>query len=130
MAFSASDLHIFAAAGLLALVHLFGGQLRFLQAQPRSIWLSLGGGISVAYVFIHLLPKLQQHQQTLRQAFSSALASLHHHAYLIALLGLTVFYGLNAWRYGTGASARMPGKKPPVRPCSGSAWAASPFTTA
>jgi hypothetical protein len=94
MAFSASDLHIFAAAGLLALVHLFGGQLRFLQAQPRSIWLSLGGGISVAYVFIHLLPELQQHQQTLRQAFSSALASLHHHAYLIALLGLTVFYGL------------------------------------
>ena len=42
MACTASSLHILAAPGLLALVHLFGGQLRFLQTRPRSIWLSLG----------------------------------------------------------------------------------------
>jgi len=94
MAATASSLHLLVAAGLLALVHLFGGQLRFLQVQPRSTWLSLGGGISVAYVFLHLLPELQQHQRTLAQAASPALTSLRHHAYLIALLGLAVFYGL------------------------------------
>ncbi|MEO5659671.1 MAG: hypothetical protein ABIQ90_07735 [Polaromonas sp.] len=69
MAYTASSLHILASAGLLALVHLFGDQLRFLHAQPRSICLSL------AYVFLYLLPELQQHQQTLRYAVSPALTS-------------------------------------------------------
>lgn len=45
---------LFAALGL-ALVHLYGGKLRFLEGTPRSIWLSIAGGVSVAYVFVHLL---------------------------------------------------------------------------
>jgi hypothetical protein len=39
-------------------VHAIGGRLRFLDVIPRSTWLSLAGGISVAYVFVHLLPEL------------------------------------------------------------------------
>ncbi|MBD2307774.1 hypothetical protein H6G17_20095 [Chroococcidiopsis sp. FACHB-1243] len=38
----------------LALVPLFSSRLRFLQAKPRSIWLSIGSGVSVAYVFVHI----------------------------------------------------------------------------
>ena len=41
------------AAGL-APVHLFSGRLCFLDVTPRSIWLSIAGGISVTYVFVHL----------------------------------------------------------------------------
>jgi len=85
------------AAGLLALVHLGASGLRFLQAEPRSFWLSLGGGSSVAYVFLHLLPDMQQHQQALEQAADSWvgwLGWLDRHVYLLALLGLTLFYGL------------------------------------
>jgi len=129
MATTASSLHLLAAAGLLALVHLFGGQLLFLQVQPRSIWLSLGGGISVAYVFLHLLPELQQHQQTLAQAVGSAPASLRHHAYLVALLGLAVFYGLERLALRDQHRSRWLGKRPPARACSGSAYAVSPSTT-
>ena len=42
------------AAIALALVHLFAGKLRFLHVIPRSRWLSMAGGASVAYVFLHL----------------------------------------------------------------------------
>lgn len=42
----------------LAFVHLFSGKLRFLDITLRSIWLSMGSGVSVAYVFVHILPEL------------------------------------------------------------------------
>ncbi|MDV2992513.1 MAG: hypothetical protein N4J56_002167 [Chroococcidiopsis sp. SAG 2025] len=49
-------------AVILALVHLFSGKLRFLEVTVRSIWLSASSGVSVAYVFVHILPELSQAQ--------------------------------------------------------------------
>lgn len=40
------------------LVYVFGGRLAFLSNTPRSVWLSGAGGVSVAYVFMNLLPEL------------------------------------------------------------------------
>ena len=40
----------------LALTHLFGGKLHLAKV-PRNRWLSGAGGVSVAYVFVHILPK-------------------------------------------------------------------------
>jgi zinc transporter ZupT len=80
---------------VLGAVHVFGGRLRFLHDVPRSAWLSAAGGVSVAYVFIHLLPELHESQrafdETLRNGFTG---SLERHSYLIALFGLGLFYGL------------------------------------
>lgn len=80
------------AVVLLALVHLFGYRIRFIQGIPRSKWLSLAGGASIAYVFIHLLPELGEHQETLREVVEPGL--WHEPIYLIALAGLTIFYGV------------------------------------
>ena len=77
----------------LAAVHLFGGRLRFIDAIPRSVWLSGAGGASVAYVFVHLLPDLAANQETLAEAVPG-LGFLEAHVWLVALLGLSVFYGL------------------------------------
>lgn len=79
-----------AAALFLALIHLFAEKLKFSYI-PRSKWLSFAGGISVAYIFVHVLPELAEGQEMLKD---KALAFLEHHAYLIALLGLLLFYGL------------------------------------
>lgn len=84
------SMDVLAAALALALVHLFGPRLAFLDAVPRSRWLSAAGGISTAYVFVHLLPELAHHQV---QAFEKAGAEI----FLIALAGLTTFYGLERW---------------------------------
>lgn len=78
----------------LAIVHLLAGRLRFLEGIPRSRWLTLAGGISVAYVFIHVFPELEQAQQAISSAGGASFAFLEQHAYLIALGGLTLFYGL------------------------------------
>ncbi len=96
------------------LVHVFGGKLRFLSVRPRSLWLSAAGGVSVAYVFIHLLPELAEHQKTLEEASGGLLSGLESHAYLIALLGLTLFYGVE--RFARSVGDRQPGKSPEVAP--------------
>jgi hypothetical protein len=76
----------------LAAVHLFAENLH-LRAVPRSYWLSGAGGVSVAYVFVHVLPESQAHQSTFEGA-TTAVEILEHHVYLLALVGFTVFYGL------------------------------------
>ena len=77
----------------LVLVHLFAGKLRFLDGIPRSKWLSMAGGISVAYVFMHVFPELADAQQRIGGEWQFV-PWIEHHAYLVALCGLTVFYGL------------------------------------
>ncbi|MBC5775304.1 hypothetical protein H8S95_14590 [Pontibacter sp. KCTC 32443] len=77
----------------LAFVHLFGSRLRFLAGVPRSIWLSAAGGVSVAYVFLHLFPELSKGQEHVEN-LSWAEEFLNHHVYLMSLFGLAVFYGL------------------------------------
>jgi len=84
-------------------IHVSGYRLRWLAHTPRSIWrLSLAGGSSVAYVFLHLLPELARGQQALEGATRGELASsLEQHIYLLALAGLTLFYGLERLASGS-----------------------------
>ncbi len=82
------------ALAILVAAHLSSGWLRMLDGIPRSVWLSLAGGASVAYVFVHILPELAQGQEAMRQASPSGMLWLEHHVYLIAMLGLAAFYGL------------------------------------
>ena len=65
-------------------IHIFAPSLRFLQGVPRSVWLSASGGVSVAYVFVHLLPKLGAGQAPISAAVGEPWQFLEHHAYLIA----------------------------------------------
>ncbi|MGH1570955.1 hypothetical protein ACRAWG_10070 [Methylobacterium sp. P31] len=81
------------AVALLALVHVLTPSMRFLEGTPRSAWLSVAGGVSVAYVFVHLLPELAAGQEVIGRATAVSLAE--RHVYLIALAGLLVFYGLD-----------------------------------
>lgn len=73
----------------LAAIHLLAPSLRFLGGAPRSRWLSAAGGISVAYVFVHLLPDLAE-----TQAAAGELSFLEDHVYLLALCGFALFYGV------------------------------------
>lgn len=83
------------AAAVMTAVHLAAGRLRFLDVIPRSRWLSVAGGVSVAYVFVRLLPELGAGQEVIRASIvGGVLASIGNHIYLIALAGLVAFYGL------------------------------------
>lgn len=82
------------AAAVLALAHVITPSLRFLEGTPRSVWLSIAGGVSVAYVFIHFLPELATGQDKVARA-AGGIALAERHVYFIALGGLLVFYGLD-----------------------------------
>lgn len=82
------------AAGLV-LIHLFSKNMKFLKTVPRSRFLSIAGGISVAYVFLHLLPELGIYQEELGgEVENNTWIFLENHIYLLAMLGLAIFYGL------------------------------------
>lgn len=83
------------AAICLVVLHLTAGKMRFLEGIPRSRWLSVAGGVSVAYIFIHVLPELSSGQEVVSRATGERLPFLEHHIYLVALLGLLAFYGLD-----------------------------------
>lgn len=88
----------FLVAILFAAIHIFVRRIKALQMTPRSVWLSFAGGASVAYVFIHLLPELASHQSAFEDGIevqAGLLAELETHVYLIALGGLSIFYGLD-----------------------------------
>jgi hypothetical protein len=82
------------AVVVLAALHMAAGGMRFLAGTPRSRVLSAAGGISVAYVFVHLLPEIARGSETIEEAAEGTAPFLEEHAFLIALLGLAVFYGL------------------------------------
>lgn len=88
-----TPLSLFAACAM-ATLHLFADKLRFLDSTPRSRWLSAAGGMSVAYVFLHLLPELARGQAVIEDAAQGRFGFLENHAYLTAFAGLIVFYGL------------------------------------
>jgi hypothetical protein len=54
----------------------------------------VAGGISVAYIFIHVLPELAIRQEEVEASDWFGLRQLEHHLYLVALMGLVVFYGI------------------------------------
>lgn len=82
---------------LFAAIHLAGRRLDFLGGVPRSVWLSAAGGVSVAYVFVHVLPELAAHQREVlaRLEGGGIGALIETHVYVLALLGLMLFYGLD-----------------------------------
>ena len=84
------------AAGLLSLVHIFVGKLRILDQNP-GVWKSAAAGVGIAYAFLVLLPKLARAQVALERASDSNLYGfLEHHSYLVALVGLIIYYGMDA----------------------------------
>ncbi|MBA2452361.1 MAG: hypothetical protein H0V47_04275 [Chloroflexia bacterium] len=95
------ELSPFLAVICLALVHVLGARLTFLEAIPRSYWLSIAGGTAVAYVFVHILPDLSHSQAAVEDSGIVELDFLERHVYFVALFGLAMFYGLEHWVQST-----------------------------
>lgn len=81
-------------AATLAAVHVFSQQLRILDGVPRSRFLSIAGGMALAFVVVQLLPTLAGGQRTLAGAAAGTpLGLLQDHIYLLVLASMVVFYG-------------------------------------
>ena len=81
-------------AAALASMHLLATRLRFLESGPHSRWLSFAGGVSVGYVFLHILPELSAHQGIFAKGLGLSDKAAEVWVYGVTLMGLVVFYGL------------------------------------
>ncbi|MBO9651694.1 MAG: hypothetical protein J7605_24575 [Variovorax sp.] len=94
MNFSAGS---FCAALVFALAYGAGGWLSASEAVERfwmrRRWISAAAGISVAYVFIDVLPELEFQRHALVQAANIEFLA-EQRIYMLALLSFVVFYGL------------------------------------
>ncbi len=98
---------------LLAALHLAAPHIRRLPLVPEGSTASFAGGTAVAYVFLHLLPEVAAGNEAVGEALSDVLRPtplLELGLFAVALVGLTVFYGLErlVQRSGSGTPAVPP----------------------
>lgn len=79
----------------LALVHGFASRLPIFAIIPRFRWTSFAGGVSLSYVFLEIFPELSHAQTELQHSEILLVQYLENHVYILALIGLIVFYGLD-----------------------------------
>lgn len=77
--------------GIVA-AHLYGQKLYAVGWIKRGRLLSAASGVSLAFVFLYLLPELSAWQLYLENR--GVLGFLQHHLYVAALVGLVLFYGV------------------------------------
>lgn len=82
----------FLSITIFACVHLFASYASRYDSAAHGRFLSAGGGIAIAYVFIDLLPKLCQADLVVRQAFSGFSLYFERHVYIMAMLGFLLFF--------------------------------------
>jgi hypothetical protein len=91
------------AALLFAIVFLVGYKLRPNSHHRR--WISIAAGVSVATIFVDLLPEISENQATFLQHKDETFALFPEQAvYLAALLGFVLFYGLEFMVAKSGSS--------------------------
>jgi hypothetical protein len=73
-------------AVLLAAVHLLAPRIHKALSGHEHVIGSLGGGMAIAYVFLHLIPELEEGGHELGRMI-----------YAVALGGFIVYYGLDVW---------------------------------
>jgi len=85
------------AAVVLALVYVGGarfGEDGAAGIWSRRRWVSAAAGVSVAYVFVDVLPELAEHHRAFRDAMGEGLRFAEQRIYLLALVSFVVLYGL------------------------------------
>ena len=85
----------FVFAVLLSLINIYIGKLDIIDKLiPKFRLISLGAGVSVSYIFLETLPELGHAQIELEHSNLAFLKFLENHIYLLSLIGLLIFYGL------------------------------------
>jgi hypothetical protein len=84
----------------LATIHLLSGRWEFVDAERRRQFLSFGGGASVAYVFVLMLPEVSETAFIVGELRGDVLLA-EQAVFVLTLLGFVVFYGIEV-----GASRR------------------------
>jgi hypothetical protein len=96
------------AALVLSGVYLLGNTLR---ERSHRRWISIAAGVSVATIFLDLLPELSEHQTAFLDAHHPGVALFPEQAvYLSAMLGFVLFYGFQDMLAGSSTKEGEPSR--------------------
>ena len=77
---------------IFAAAHLFAEKTRHASNHFQRKFLSFGGGVAIAYVFIDLLPKLAKSDLLVQERLQGLFPYFERHVYLLALVGFLTFF--------------------------------------
>lgn len=91
----------FSLGGALLLASSFGlsGYCRKFALHIERRWHALSAGVAVAYVFVNLMPELEEHRPVVTGSAIGALLDIEKRIYVWALAGFMAFAGLGRLRY-------------------------------
>jgi hypothetical protein len=92
-------------------VYAFSGRLLPVQLKFPRRWLSLAAGVSVAYVFVDILPELEARRQGLVGAMGGTPLFAAQRIYIAALAGFVFFYGLDLFLLRSRLPSKTSGKE-------------------
>ncbi len=79
---------------VLAFVHLAPPHvLKSINITP-PVLLSVAGGVSIIYVFLHLFPLLDKHRSALDGVVAFGVSLSEFHIYVVVFIGIALYYGL------------------------------------
>ncbi|MEL7509585.1 MAG: hypothetical protein AAFU84_20595 [Cyanobacteria bacterium J06633_23] len=84
----------FVLAACLGLVHVFASRTQWVGRIPQRWWVSIASGVSIAYIFLDILPELSKAQVEVEHSTGPFVTYVDDHVYILALAGLAIFYGL------------------------------------
>lgn len=84
----------FAAAVALTSVQLLPRLIGSVSDDRRRTLHSLAGGVAVAFVFLHLIPEILELREPVADRVTVDLPLVEHDVFLLALVGLVAFYGI------------------------------------
>lgn len=77
---------------------------RHLRQTVKRQWEALSAGVAVAYVFIGVIPELEEHRSTIAASAAGNVLDVEKRVYLYALAGFVAFVGLNQLKFHGGAN--------------------------
>ena len=80
---------------IFILVHFYAKKMNKLGATQHRWFLSIGGGVAIAYVFVDLLPKLGKSELIVKELFQGVFPYAERHVFVVALIGFLLFFLLD-----------------------------------
>jgi hypothetical protein len=93
--------HTFAGVLLTSSAFLLAWYCRRLTSKIKHTWQAFSSGVAEAYIFIHVIPELEEHRKIVTETAIGTLFDAEKRFYLWVLAGLIVFVGMTRLQFAT-----------------------------
>ncbi|MFC3957935.1 hypothetical protein [Halovivax cerinus] len=90
---------------VVTLAHVLPHRLPAAIERRRDSLLSMAGGVSLVYAFVHLFPEADHRRETIEGFDLAGVTLVAEHIYVVAFVGLALFYGLERLAIAAGSVA-------------------------